>query len=456
MLYIVLFSIVLLLNFFLSLIVLLKNPKKHINIAFFLFVFSLIAWMVANYLSNQFTDPIFALLFNKLIFIVSPYISFALVYFSLVFPKDTIKINRMNLFYLFIPVLISNLLTGNNLVITEITFLKGGGTGVVFGSGAIFFAIQFLLYLLISLLILFRKYRRSRGYERVQIQYLIFGIGATMLLVVVTNLIIPLVFNNFWFSNIGPFFTLIMIGSISYAIIRHRLLEVRVILARSVMYTLLIVLVAALYTFGVFLVSQYFFHVNVDIRQIVSFAALALFVAFTLIPLRNLVENVTNRIFFKARYNSNTLAFQLTKIIASTISLEELMRKTLQKLLSTLRITHGAFSIYNSRKFTIYSSASSFYEGERKTIDSLYNVKRMIIFDEEKNNKIKEQMRSLDILIIMPLFERGKRLELCCWVRKSPGRYTHIRILQRLRFLGLSSPLPSKTRNHMKQSDSLT
>ncbi len=433
MLYTFLFSIVLLLNFLLSLIVLLKNPKKHINVAFFLFVFSLILWMIANYFSNLIRDPVSAFYFNKLIFIFSPYITFSLVYFSLVFPKDLVKINRVKLFYLIIPVLISNILTWTNLVITDITFLNGGGTGVVFGVGAIFFVAQFLLYLLFSFVVLFKKYRKSTGYERAQMQYVIFGVGITMLLSAITNLIIPLALNNFWFSNTGPFFTLIMVGFITYSIIRHRLLEVGIVLVRSVIYTLLIISVAALYTIGIFFMSQYLFRKTVSFEQNISYAVLAIFVAFTFIPLKNFIENATNRVFFKGRYDQHDLVFQLTNIIATTINLEELTSKTLTMLLSSLRVTHGAFIIYKSHKFTVYSQGASAYSDEKKTIDALYGLNKMVIFDEEKNKKVKELMRVVDAAIVLPLFERREKVGILLLGEKKSGQiysYRDIGVLE--------------------------
>lgn len=411
MLYLVLFGVILLLNLLLSLIVLLKNPKKHLNVAFFLFVISLILWMITNYLSNKFTDPVSALFFNKLIFIFSPYIVFSLVYFSLVFPLNSIKLNKLGILLLLIPVFISNILTWKNRVITDVTFLPDGGTGVVFGPAAVFFVAQFLIYLLATLIILIKKYRKSHGYERAQMQYITFGIGATMLLTAITNLIIPLTLNNFLLSNIGPFFTLIMVGSISYAIIRHKLLDIRLIIARSVLYVLLILLIAILYIVGVFVISQYVFRLHIDIQQVEVHALLAVFVAFTFVPLRSYIENATSRIFFKGGYDQHDFVFQLTRIIASTISLETVTTKTLQKLLSTIGISHGTFLILKkNRQFAFFTKGRKIEKYNQEVIDVICSLKRMVIFDEEKNTIVKDLMRQLDLAIILPLYERHEKV----------------------------------------------
>jgi signal transduction histidine kinase len=269
---------------------------------------------------------------------------------------------------------------------------------------------------------LIRKYRKSRGFEKLQLKYLIVGIVETFGLQILTNFIAVVVFHYSGFVIFGPIFSLILVGFITYAIIRHRLLEVRVIVARSALYALLVLLVAGLYTFGIFFISQYFFKLNLNTQQVISYAILALFVAFTFVPLRNFIEKSTNRIFYKGRYDQHELVYQLTKIIASTITLEDVTLKTLYKLLLTLRISHGAFVIYSGRKFKTFSLGHNFYEDKKRGIDALYNLKRLTVFDEEKTGRTKEIMHTLDVSIAVPLFERGKKIGMLLLGEKKTGQ----------------------------------
>src|SRR3989344_9169975 len=121
---------ILFLNLLLGFFVLLKNHKNPINLSFFLFVLFVTFWMFVNYMSNQFTGYQQAFFWNKMIFVISPYISYTLLYFSAVFPSTIIPVKKSLLFLLLVPILISNVLTITNITITGITFLPNGVTGV--------------------------------------------------------------------------------------------------------------------------------------------------------------------------------------------------------------------------------------------------------------------------------------------------------------------------------------
>jgi signal transduction histidine kinase len=397
-----------------------KNPKSatHRLLTSLTIIFAL--WSIANYFSlNSSTSEDTLFWIRAVMFITAP-LGPVLYLFIKTFPNAEFKINKKFLYVLtyltifvmaiaFTPLLFSGVTIAEQITPTP-------------GPGILLFAFLFVGMPLLGFIELIKKYRRSQGIEKLQLKYLIAGISETFALLILTNFIAVIVFRYSGFVIFGPMFSLILVGFITYAIIRHRLLEVRIILARSVLYTILIILIAGMYAFGVYLVSQYIFRFSINTQRMVIYTVLALFVAFTLSPLRGFIEGLTNKIFFKGKYNPNTLAFQLTNIIASTISLNDLTRKTLKKLISELRITHGAFVIYSGRKFTIYPQGASHYEHERKTIDALYNLKRLTIFDEEKNNKVKEIMRILDVAVIMPLFERSEKTGILLLGEKKTGQ----------------------------------
>lgn len=241
MIYTYLFGFTILLNLLLALFILLKNPKNHINISFSLFVFTVVAWMITNFLSNQFTDFKVAFWLNKLIFITSPYISFALLYFSLVFPDTVKRFSKKLLICLLLPVIVSNILTLANLVIKNITFLPNGVTGVVFAPGVAFFGVQFITYILTAVILLIRKYTQSSGHQRIKLQLLLIGVIILTIFGTITNFLIPVIFANFQTSNVGPLLSLFVFGFTAYAIVLHNLFNIKVI-ATQVMTIILWIL----------------------------------------------------------------------------------------------------------------------------------------------------------------------------------------------------------------------
>jgi signal transduction histidine kinase len=249
MFYKYLLILVFLLNILLALFVSLRDRKNQINISFSLFVLSVAGWMIVNFLSNQFTDYPRAFLFNKLIFLESPYISFALMYFALVFPFVSFDVKAKHLLVLLIPVIISNAFTILNLTITGVNIVPGGVTGVIFGPGIAVYGFQFLAYVLASLLLLGQKYVKTKGHERLQMQYVFLGIIILAVFGTITNFVIPLIYNNFVASDYGPILSLFVLGFTAYAIVKHNLLNIKVIATEAVVVLLLIILFTKLFIY---------------------------------------------------------------------------------------------------------------------------------------------------------------------------------------------------------------
>lgn len=81
----------------------------------------------------------------------------------------------------------------------------------------------------------FSAYRRSCGRERAQLQYLFFGIGAFMAIAIVCDVVLPAL-GVFSLNFVGPLASLVSIGATGYAIVRHQLLDIRIVIQRSVLF----------------------------------------------------------------------------------------------------------------------------------------------------------------------------------------------------------------------------
>ena len=87
-----------------------------------------------------------------------------------------------------------------------------------------------------SVYILVLRYHASTGLTRIHIRHLIFAFAVPCALATLTNLAAPLFLKTSSLSKYGPFFTLPLLALIGHSIIRHRLLNVRVVVRRSVVY----------------------------------------------------------------------------------------------------------------------------------------------------------------------------------------------------------------------------
>src|SRR5262249_16207715 len=98
------------------------------------------------------------------------------------------------------------------------------------------FAIYFISCLTCTVWMLTLKYRNSFGLVRLQIRYLIFAFAIPSALASTTNVIAPAFLGTSSQARYGPFFSLLLLGLIGHAIIRHRLMDMRIVIRRSVVY----------------------------------------------------------------------------------------------------------------------------------------------------------------------------------------------------------------------------
>jgi signal transduction histidine kinase len=104
------------------------------------------------------------------------------------------------------------------------------------------FATYFLVGSFLALGVLLAKWRRARGLQRVQIQYLVIGLVIATVGAVTTNLLVPLVTGDSRYSVLGPYFLLPLVLLVGHAIIRHRLLDLQMVIHRSVAFAAAIAL----------------------------------------------------------------------------------------------------------------------------------------------------------------------------------------------------------------------
>jgi PAS domain S-box-containing protein len=155
-----------------------------------------------------------------------------------------------------------------------------------------------------------------------------------MVMATATNLLVPLIFRASDLGKYGPFFSLIMIATVGHAIVRHRLMDIRVVIRRGAVY-LVAVGVAGCVLFGLLLWSNALFHEEhrVPVREIV----LALLVAVCFQPIKAVVQRGFDRYLYREPYDYQRAIRRASRLFAGTIDLAELVRHLDDVFAHTLR-----------------------------------------------------------------------------------------------------------------------
>jgi signal transduction histidine kinase len=420
-------------NLLLGIISYQKNSKSATNKLLTALTVIFALWTVANYFSLNAPTPESTLFWIRAVMFITAPLGPVLYLFIHTFPNADLNINKRVLYTLIFLTLFVQAIAFTPLLFSGVTI--GEQITPTPAPGLLLFALLFVGAPIAGIIELFKKFRKATGLERQQLKFLVFGIGMTFSLLILTNFVFVVLFQVSEFVIFGPIFSLFFVGSIFYAIVKHRLLAIRLILARSVAYFFLIAVLASIYTLGVFFLSQYIFTGETAYEERYIYALLGVFIVLTFETIKNAVQQATDRVFFRGKYDSDELIFELTTIIASTYKLKELTQSTLHKLLDTLRVERGAFIVYRKQnKFTIsaegYRKLPAF---KKETVDTLQKMNRMILLDEEKDRKTKQLLNQMGVIAVLPLSDRERNEGLLVLGSKKSGEmYTpqDIKILE--------------------------
>lgn len=100
------------------------------------------------------------------------------------------------------------------------------------------YAVYVLLVWGLALATLIAKWRAARGVARVQLRYVTWAFLLSGLGGLTTNLILPWLTGRSTYSWFGPYFGVVLIGFIAHTIIRHRLMDLRLVVHRSLSMTI--------------------------------------------------------------------------------------------------------------------------------------------------------------------------------------------------------------------------
>jgi len=214
-------------NIMLTGVILFHNPKDKINIYYSLTVLSVALWTFGSVMFRivHFSS---ALPWAILYYISASLIATYFLYFAIVFPKRVVKkwsIVRHVLMH--IPAIILAYLVLYSPGFISDFRLQSWGKEIKLGSVYYLYILHFIGYMGTAFLILTKKLFIATGIERTQIKVVLAGTFIATIFGAIFNLFLPL--SNYKLVWLGPYFTLIMVVAIAYAIIKHQLMNVKVI-----------------------------------------------------------------------------------------------------------------------------------------------------------------------------------------------------------------------------------
>ena len=200
--------------------------------------------------------------------------------------------------------------------------IHGTETRVIYGPLHGPFAAYVLGCFAYGFYLLHSTYREATGLLKLQTKYLLVAMAGPTAMAMVTNVAIPFTLGTSRHSKYGPLFSLIMVGLIGHAIIRHRFMDIRVVVKQGVVYlaafmaagTLLVVLLIA--SNLIFPDEKWFSPLGI---------LLALGVAVLFNPLKTRIQRAFDRYLYREPYDYQRIIRETSRALSNTIELPAIL-----------------------------------------------------------------------------------------------------------------------------------
>jgi len=326
-------------NLCLGIIVWRKNPQHQVNQRFALICVTVAAWAASNGLVNAFASSPDGVIWARAAFLSASAIPLAFLLFVLVFPAPTPTPSpRLTRAVLVSGVGVSCL--SATPLIAERTESVAGVLHVVYGPLHPVFAAYFTIACAYTLALLYRRLIYLTGIERLQVRYFFLGVSLAIVGGTFTNLFIPLAFKTSRFSGVGPLFTIPMVSIIAHAIIRYRLMNIRLAMRRGLIYLLTIVAVGLAFLATFWLGSRVLAsHPQLPLwTELLAVLAIAVFFH----PIKDLVQRWADRYFFREPYDYQRIVRDISRNIATRLDLKSLLEYTCEAITKTVHAEYVA------------------------------------------------------------------------------------------------------------------
>ncbi|MBU1130953.1 GAF domain-containing protein [Patescibacteria group bacterium] len=419
--------VTLILSLIIGIFVIWENPKSLLNRSWFFVSICASLWALGLLGVVESSDESVALKFQYLLDVSGIFIPIFFLLFTLVL-LDLYKIKK-NIFKTFF-------LFGFVLAILSFTPLFKGGVSPKFnfnfwidpGPLYLIFPLFFSISVIFSVYLMLKKYKSLTGLKKQQVIYILltalFGFGGG------TTNFFPQLINTYPFGN---FFVIFYVVAITYAIAKYRLMDIRLVISRSILYFLLILIVALTFTFITFTTGQLLEgRGEVFVTLLVS-----LIIVVGLDPLKKLLARLSDSFFYRGKIDYQEVLRDIGGIIASELDLHKLTERMEDSLQKEIKVRQARLylCINHGEQYFCRTDGKEKFFNEDLVIKRLLEKKEMIITEElgrqkaelkteEEKEEIDQLQNKLDeqkLGLVMPIMAKNKVTAVLCIGQKLSG-----------------------------------
>ncbi len=397
-----------------------NNPKSATNLSFVGSAVSIIFWSIVMYLSVNTASPDGTLFYIRLSMLAGTVMAIAFLLLSISFPYPTLPLSKKWLLVLGTMGVITSIVSMSPYMFTGIV-VEGGNIEPTAGWGIVTFMITSLGSNIATFIVLVAKFIKSKGRIKEQLRFIVVGTLTMFTLLIVANFLVVIILKTSSFIFLGPVFTLIFLLSVGYAILRHKLLDIRTLIARAVSYTFLlaavVIIEAAVLWLGTTILPP-----SVD-RTVMAFIG-SILIVMSYNSLRAFINRTTDKLFFQDRYDTEDLLKSLTQIMVREMQIDKLTHEILLRLTHEMKVVDAAFIILKGKEVRSieFVGFASHIPLSPSSLDQIIQLgDKPLIFEEIQNEGVKEFFRANNLSLIIPLGVQVEKIGFLVLGPKSSG-----------------------------------
>lgn len=216
-------------NLSLGLLIFIRNKKDPVNIFYGIIALGVSIWCLSIYFFRIVPDV--NLFWSRVAYVSAAIVGFFYLYFTLFFPyKNKLRL-FWHIFFIIFFLSVTWLIIGTNSILKSYVVVNSVN-GLEFGGAYIIYNLFIFTFFGFGLTNLLLKHFRSVMVAKLQIKYVLVGTFISILIGTITNLIL-FGMGIFKYNWLGPSSSLFLVGFIGYAIVKHRVMNIRVILTEA-------------------------------------------------------------------------------------------------------------------------------------------------------------------------------------------------------------------------------
>jgi len=338
--------VTLLLNLLLGILIFLNGHKRKINIVYSLNIIAIMSWVVAMILYRS-APAETSLFWCTILYITPTFIASSFLYFTYIFPSQKDKnVFLKSLLIFSINGFIVAMVAIPGLIIKEVNIRSGLEKEIIFTKLYWFYFIYTAEFFSYGFWRLFKKYLKSVGIERLQILYLLSGYALAANLAFATNLIMPWI-GFFSLNWLGQAFTIIMVAFTSYAILKYRLMDIRIVARKTFIYFGI-----ATFAYGIFYlvtwIYDYSFGGVYSPAALVSGIIIAPIFIMTFYAIDKGLRIFANKHLFASLYNYQETINKLTDELNYYIDLDKIVGLIVDTIKKTMQLDRAGVLLINT------------------------------------------------------------------------------------------------------------